>query len=540
MSYSGHFQTSLEKLKATRRFRRTQEIPRLGDDERMRLISAFHPDYRAEGMCPLNLGPNRGEPVPVEFARVIEAYSICDPVKLRLEEPDYRTDVLVVGGGGAGVAAALTAREEGLKVLLATKLRVGDANTIMAEGGMCSAVHPGDNPYLHYLDTIGGGHYTNVPDLVKALVLDGPEVAGWLMSLGVMFDYEPGGILKLNHCGGHSRKRMLSCKDLTGMELMRVLRDELENRSIPRLEFTAAVDLLLDENGRCAGAVLFNLETGEMMTVHAGAVILATGGIGRLHIQDFPTTNHYGATADGLVLAYRAGARLIHMDSIQYHPTGAVWPEQLMGQLITEVMRGHGAQLVNAEGERFVNELECRDTCASACIRECVERNKGIETPTGTLGVWLDTPLIEGVENHFVGIYTRFKKYEIDIRDEPILIYPTQHYQNGGLMINPWGETTVGGLFAAGEVAGGVQGKNRLAGNSLLDLFVFGRRAARRAAAAARDHSPGKPSLEHVWAYHRELELLGVEHSRRSPLLLPNYVRPETKARRLDENPVCL
>jgi succinate dehydrogenase/fumarate reductase flavoprotein subunit len=138
--------------------------------------------------------------------------------------------------------------------------------------------------------------------------------------------------------------------------------------------------------GRCAGAVLYNMETEEFYTVKAKAVILASGGIGRLHIQQFPTTNHYGATADGLVIAYRAGAELIHMDSIQYHPTGVVWPEQLLGQLITEVMRGHGAQLVNVDGNRFINELECRDTCASACIRECVDRKKGVVTPRAWKG----------------------------------------------------------------------------------------------------------------------------------------------------------
>jgi aspartate oxidase len=354
-------------------------------------------------------------------------------------------------------------------------------------------VRPDDNPYMHFLDTIGGGHYTNVPEIVRALVLDGPEVADWLMDLGVMFDFEEDGTLKVNHCGGHSRKRMLSCKDLTGLELMRVLRDEIKNREIPYMEFTPAVEILLDDEGHCAGAVLYNMETEEFFTVKAKAVILASGGIGRLHIQQFPTTNHYGATADGLVIAYRAGAELIHMDSIQYHPTGVVWPEQLLGQLITEVMRGHGAQLVNVDGNRFINELECRDTCASACIRECVDRKKGVVTPTGMEGVWLDTPLIPGIDKHFVGIYQRFKKYNIDISQEPILIFPTQHYQNGGLKITPHGETTVPGLYAAGEVSGGVQGKNRLAGNSLLDIFVFGRRSAKHAMQVAGKKRPSHP-----------------------------------------------
>ena len=530
MVYPLDFQASLDKLKSGRKFRLSQEIKRLTDTERTELISAFHPDYRSEGMNPLRLGANRGQRVPVEFGRAVESYSLFDPDRLNLSEADYEVDLLVVGGGGGGCSAALTAQALGADVLLVTKLRLGDANTLMAEGGMCAPVRPDDNPYMHFLDTIGGGHYTNVPEIVKALVLDGPEVADWLMDLGVMFDFEEDGTLKVNHCGGHSRKRMLSCKDLTGLELMRVLRDEIKNREIPYMEFTPAVEILLDDEGHCAGAVLYNMETEEFYTVKAGAVILASGGIGRLHIQQFPTTNHYGATADGLVIAYRAGAELIHMDSIQYHPTGVVWPEQLLGQLITEVMRGHGAQLVNVDGNRFINELECRDTCASACIRECVDRKKGVVTPTGMEGVWLDTPLIPGIDKHFVGIYQRFKKYNIDISQEPILIFPTQHYQNGGLKITPHGETTVPGLYAAGEVSGGVQGKNRLAGNSLLDIFVFGRRSAKHAMQTAGKR--GRLTLEHVRTYHRELQALGVAASQRSPVLLPDYIRTETKARK--------
>ncbi len=530
MAYPKDFSLSLQKLEESRPFRRSQEIERLTDDERNALISAFHPDYRAEGMQELRTGVDRGSRVPVEFARAVESYSLLDPGKIKLDQPDYTCDILVVGGGGAGCSAAITAHDLGADVMLVTKLRLGDANTLMAEGGICAPIRPDDNPYLHFIDTVGGGHYTNVPEIVRAMVLDGPDVANWLIDLGVMFDYEEDGRLKVNHCGGHSRKRMLSCKDLTGLEIMRVLRDELQNRGIRYEEFAPVVEIITDQDGRCAGAVIYSLETDQFFTVRANAVILASGGIGRLHIQNFPTTNHYGATADGLVVAYRAGAQMMHMDSIQYHPTGVMWPEQMLGQLITEVMRGHGAQLVNVEGKRFINELECRDTCASACIRECIEREKGIVTPTGMQGVWLDTPMIEDIDRHFVGIYQRFRKYDIDIAREPILIFPTQHYQNGGLKISPHGETTVPGLFAAGEVSGGVQGKNRLAGNSLLDLFVFGRRSARRAVEKITP-AKGKPGLEHVRRYHRELKELGIDRSRRSPVLLPDYIGAEVKER---------
>lgn len=524
MPYPPHFDAALKSVISTRNYRKNQEINRLSDAERTELIAGYHPDYRPEGMAPLALGANRGDRVPVELKETLEAYSLHQPLDLNLKEPDYVTDILVVGGGGAGCAAALTAHNLGAKVMMVTKLRLGDANTLMAEGGMCSAVRPEDNPYMHYIDTIGGGHYTNIPELVKALVTDGPEIASWLMEMGVMFDYEEDGSLKVNHCGGHSRKRMLSCKDLTGLELMRVMRDELRDREIPCLEFSPVADLLLDEDGASAGAVLYNMETADFTVVQAKAVILASGGIGRLHIQGFPTTNHYGATADGLVIAYRAGAELIHMDSIQYHPTGTVWPEQLLGQLITEVMRGHGAHLVNVEGNRFINELECRDTCASACIRECTERGLGVKTPTGMEGVWLDTPLIPDIQKHFVGIYQRFKKYDIDIQHEPILVFPTQHYQNGGLVINPQAETSVKRLYAAGEVAGGIQGKNRLAGNSLLDIFVYGRRAARSAVAQLNSDETYRPlTVEHLLKWQEKLDELGVLKEQQSPIFLPDY-----------------
>ena len=525
MTYPSDFDSSLKKLVESRNERSKQKIERLTDKEREELIESYHPDYRSEGMKNIRIGPNEGQKVPIEFAEVLEAYSMCDFEKINLHAPDYEVDILVIGGGGGGGAAALTAHQLGADVMLSTKLRLGDANTLMAEGGICSAVRAEDNPYIHFLDTYGGGHYTNVPEIVKALVLDGPKIADWLIDLGVMFDYETKDVLKVNHCGGHSRKRMLSCKDLTGLEIMRVLRDEIRNQQITCLEFSPAIELLIDHEGRCTGAVLYDLETEQYITVKAGAVVLASGGIGRLHIQGFPTTNHYGATADGLVIAYRAGAELLHMDSIQYHPTGVMWPEQLLGQLITEVMRGHGAQLVNVHGERFINELECRDTTASAIIRECADRENGITTPTGMEGVWLDTVLIPNVDKHFVGIYQRFSKYDIDIRSEPILVFPTQHYQNGGLKISPHGETTVEGLYAAGEVSGGVQGKNRLAGNSLLDIFVFGRRSAKSAVAYVNDHGKSNLTFEHVYSYHNRLEELGVNKAHTSPLLLPDYTK---------------
>jgi succinate dehydrogenase/fumarate reductase flavoprotein subunit len=278
--------------------------------------------------------------------------------------------------------------------------------------------------------------------------------------------------------------------------------------------------------------VLLNLETEELIVVRAGAVVLATGGIGRLHLQGFPTTNHYGATADGLVLAYRAGAKLIFIDTMQYHPTGAVYPLQILGQLVTEKVRTLGAQLVNNQGEEFINHLEPRDIVASAIIRECGERQSGLTTPSGEVGVWLDSPMIDiirgagTVARELPAMVRQYRRYNIDIAREPILVYPTLHYQNGGIQIDTSGATTVPGLYAAGECTGGVHGRNRLIGNSTLDIFVFGRRAGKAAAEYARGNPRAVPGLAHVRRWLAETQGAGLEGERHlSPRLLPSYTR---------------
>jgi succinate dehydrogenase/fumarate reductase flavoprotein subunit len=360
---------------------------------------------------------------------------------VNLAEPRYETDVLVIGGGGAGTSAAILAARNGAKVLLATKLRHGDANTMMAEGGIQAATkgHK-DSPYYHYLDVMGGGHFTNVPELVETLVSNAPDAIKWMEGLGVNFSKYDDGTLKTIHGGGTSRKRMHYAADITGAEIMRTIRDEARNMAdgIQVLEFSPAVELVLNEHGHCAGAVLYNMETEEYFVVKAKAVVMATGGCGRLHIQGFMTTNHYGATADGIVLGYRAGVPVAFLHTVQYHPTGIVFPEQAEGILITEKFRGSGANLVNIEGNQFVNEREPRDVEAASIIKECVHDGLGVPTPTGRLGVWLDSPMIEmlsgegTVKREFPGKYILFKRYDIDISKEPMLIYPTLHYQNGG------------------------------------------------------------------------------------------------------------
>ncbi len=389
---------------------------------------------------------------------------------------------------------------------------------------------------------MGGGHFTNMPELVETLVNECARRHPLARTLGVNFTKDADGRLMTIHGGGTSRKRMHYAADITGAEIMRTIRDESRNRGedITVLEFSPAVELVLNEHGHCAGAVLYNLETEEYFLVKAKAVILATGGCGRLHIQGFMTTNHYGATADGIVIGYRAGVPVSFLHTVQYHPTGVVFPEQAEGILITEKFRGAGANLVNVEGNQFVNEREPRDVEAASIIKECVADGLGVPTPTGRLGVWLDSPMIEmldgegTVKREFPGKYILFKRFDIDITKEPMLIYPTLHYQNGGLEFQSNGTTCVPGLYAAGEVGGGIHGANRLMGNSLLDIIVFGRIAGKNAAEfALNSWKDGALNLDHVAAYNKEVVDAGVADGRVAPALLPMYTDERIRERQL-------
>jgi succinate dehydrogenase/fumarate reductase flavoprotein subunit len=547
MPYTDELKSLIKVVEKTRperlgRKKRGEEFPRMSLDEAEAILKKYHPDYKDEGRRELKVGPSKGYRIAHEFADLLEARSRLNPDKIDLSRVDIEADVLIIGGGGAGTAAALLAEQHGAKIIVATKLRHGDANTMMAEGGIQAATKiEKDSTSTHYLDTVGAGHFKNEPELVSTLVTEAPDVLRWLESLGVMFSKLPDGRLNALHGGGTSRKRLHFCSDITGAEIMRTIRDEARNReNIKVLEFSPAIELVLNENGHCAGAILYNLETEEYILVKAKATILATGGCGRLHVQGFMTTNHYGATADGIVLGYRAGVKLKLLHTVQYHPTGVVYPEQIEGILITEKFRGAGANVVNIDGEQFVYEREPRDVESSAFIRECLERGKGVPTPTGKLGVWLDSPMIdilmgEGtVEREFLGKFIVYRRFGIDISKEPMLVYPTLHYQNGGLEYNARGETSVPGLFIAGEVSGGVHGENRLLGNSLLDVLVFGRIAGGNAAEYAREKAKeGRLSLQHVKDYQQELEKAGVVTDRVAPMLLPDYANPEVRERQL-------
>ena len=524
---------SVKKVEATRPSRIGMEPRRMTAEEKDTLLKAFHPDYREEAFAEIKIGPNKGQKAPKELTHLLHSNSRLLTDKVDLDKVDYDVVVLVIGGGGAGSAAAIEAHEAGAKVMIVTKLRIGDANTMMAEGGIQAADKANDSPVQHYLDAFGGGHFAARPELLKKLVMEAPDAIQWLNDLGVMFDKDAEGNMVTTHGGGTSRKRMHACKDYSGAEIMRTLRDEVINRQIPVVEFTSAVELIKDDKGQVAGAVLLNMETGDYMVARAKTVIIATGGAGRMHYQGFPTSNHYGATADGLVLGYRAGAPLLYQDTIQYHPTGVACPSQIFGALVTEKVRSIGAMLVNADGEAFMHPLETRDVAAASIIRECTERGKGVKTPIGT-GVWLDTPMIEEmsgagtIEKRIPAMLRMYMNDGIDMRKLPILVYPTLHYQNGGLEIGGDGFTKViPNLLVAGEAVGGIHGRNRLMGNSLLDVIVFGRDAGKAAAARVKEITLGKMNLDHVQAYAQKLEKAGLHSEDVSPLLLPKYARHE-------------
>ncbi len=545
--YPEYMRPSLEKVAQTRNKRFELEksgkpvFPPMNAEEREDVLNKFHPDYKPDARRKVRIGPNKGEQITTEVADMLESHSRIKPELFDLTNPDYETDILIIGGGGAGCAAAILAMQKGATSIISSKLRLGDANSMMSQGGMQAAVTAQDSPTRHYLDALGGGHFDNKPDLVRALTEDGPEVVKWLEDLGVVWDKLDDGSLQVLHGGGTSRKRMHSCRDYTGAIIMRTLMDKVRNHpdKITVREFEPVVELLLDNKGQCAGGVLYNLETEEYFTVKAKATIIATGGYGRLHIRGFDTTNHYGATGDGLVIAYRAGAKLLYMDSVQYHPTGSVFPEQIAGFLITEKIRGAGGQPLNKHGELFVFPREPRDVESSAFIRECLEKNNGIETPSGRLGVWLDSPLIEMIQGEgyidkqFPAMHRQFIRYGIDITKEPMLVYPSLHYQNGGIEINDKCETNIPGLYVAGEATGGVHGRNRLMGNSVLDYNVFGRRAGIFASAYIKSVKLGSLTLNHITAYDDEMKKTKIKTDLITPVLLPSYTPEDVRKRQL-------
>jgi len=391
-----------------------------------------------------------------------------------------RFDVLVVGSGASGLAAALSAERAGARVALATKGSLQSCNSAKAQGGIQAAFGEDDSPEQHAEDVWRSSHETANRRLVELLTSEAPGAIHWLEELGVEFTRENGGY-RLARCGGASRKRLLQVGDRTGHAITSALRDAVEASGAETLPKSPLTDLESAAGG-------WRARCGERM-IDAPAVVLAAGGRCWREAEERGelSTNHPGATGEVTRIAIDLGAEARDLDALQYHPNGGAWPPNMQGYSIPETTRAYGATLLNAAGEEFTDPLGPRDEVAAAIVKE-VDSGRGLETEDGRPAVWLDTTRIPEADAVISLPYMlrRYRSGGIDPLSEPILTYPVLHYQNGGLVIDEHGETTLEGLYACGEIAGGTHGRNRMMGNSLLECCVFGRRAGRAAAERAR------------------------------------------------------
>ncbi len=457
--------------------------------------------------------------------------------------PDYETsehDVLVIGAGGAGLRAAIEASAAGVRVGLVCKSLLGKAHTVMAEGGIAAAlanVDERDNWKVHFADTMRGGQYVNQWRMAELHAKEAPDRVRELEAWGAVFDRTKNGRILQRHFGGHKYPRLAHVGDRTGLEMIRTLQDHGIHQGIDvHMEHT--ILSLLKDGDRVVGAFGYERERGRFKIFRAKAVVLATGGIGRAYKI---TSNSWEYTGDGHTLAYDAGAELIDMEFIQFHPTGMVWPPSVMGILVTEGVRGEGGILLNKEGKRFMfesipenyqahtadNEEEGWRYCqghkdarrppelltrdhVSRCIVSEIKEGRG--SPHG--GVYLDISWIkqkmpnaaEHIKRKLPSMYHQFKQLaDIDITEQPMEVGPTTHYIMGGVRVDPDTQMTrLPGLFAAGECAAGINGANRLGGNSLSDLLVFGKRAGEFAAKFATENQHGKIERDKIDTVARE------------------------------------
>jgi succinate dehydrogenase / fumarate reductase flavoprotein subunit len=440
----------------------------------------------------------------------------------------YNYDVLVIGAGGAGLRAAIEVAAQGVSVGLICKSLLGKAHTVMAEGGIAAAlsnVDDRDNWKVHFTDTMRGGQYLNNWRMAELHSKEAPDRVRELEAWGALFDRTKDGKILQRNFGGHKYPRLAHVGDRTGLEMIRTLQDHGIYQGI-EVHMECTVVTLLKDGDRVAGAFCYERERGQFKVFQSKAIVLATGGIGRAFKI---TSNSWEYTGDGHSLAYHAGAELIDMEFVQFHPTGMIWPPSVTGLLVTEGVRGEGGILLNKEGKRFMfddipelyrnqtadneeegwkytqgdknarrpPELLTRDHVARCIVREIKE---GRGSPHG--GVFLDISWIkkkipkseEHIRKKLPGMYNQFKKLaDIDITKEPMEIGPTTHYSMGGIRVDADTQmSTVPGLFAAGECAAGLHGANRLGGNSLSDLVVFGKRAGEFAAKFAKENTKGE------------------------------------------------
>jgi L-aspartate oxidase len=389
-------------------------------------------------------------------------------------------DVLVIGSGASGLAAAVSADRAGARVALAAKGSLQSCNSAKAQGGIQAAFGSDDSPEQHAEDVWQSSHETADRTLVEVLTSEAPGAIHWLEELGVEFTRENGGY-RLAKCGGASRKRLLQVGDRTGHAITAALRDAVAASTIetfPKSPLSALEPAANGWRARCGEHV-----------IDTGAVVLAAGGRCYREAEERGelSTNHPGATGEVTQIALALGAEARDLDALQYHPNGGAWPPNMQGYSIPETTRAYGATLLNAEREEFTDPLGPRDEVSQAIFDE-VAAGHGVETPDGRPAVYLDTTRIPEADAAVSLPYMlrRYRGAGVDPLEEPILTYPVLHYQNGGLVINEDAETTREGLYACGEIAGGTHGRNRMMGNSLLECTVFGRRAGAAAAEKVR------------------------------------------------------
>ena len=393
-------------------------------------------------------------------------------------------DVLVVGSGASGLAAAVSAEGSGARVGLATKTTLQACNSAKAQGGIQAAFDEHDSPEIHAEDVMRSSHETANPRLVEVLTSEAQSAIHWLEQLGVEFTRSNGGY-RLARCGGATRHRLLQVGDRTGHAITKSLRETYEAGGGIELPHHALRAITPGDSGWTAS---FETKEGPA-EVEAASLVLAAGGrcFAEAETRGELSTNHPNATGEVTRIAVEAGAETRDLDALQYHPNGGAWPSTMQGYSIPETTRAYGAVLLNAEGEEFTDSLGPRDAVSQAIFDE-VDAGRGVLTHDGRPAVWLDTTRIkpEDAEISLPYMLRRYRGAGIDPLSEPIYTFPVLHYQNGGLVIDEHAETTLEGVFACGEIAGGTHGRNRMMGNSLLECVVFGRRAGKAAAERAR------------------------------------------------------
>ncbi len=446
----------------------------------------------------------------------------------RREDYEVREhDVLIIGAGGAGLRAAVAAAEHGLSVGIVTKSLLGKAHTVMAEGGMAAAlgnVDPDDSWRQHFMDTMRSGKFINNWRMAEIHAKESPDRVYELEQWGALFNRTPEGKISQRPFGGHTYRRLAHVGDRTGLELIRTMQEKVLATDA-KVYMETTVTKLFKKDGRVVGALAYTRESGKFVQFKTKAVVMATGGWGRIFKV---TSNSWEGTGDGVVLAYDAGAELVDMEMVQFHPTGMVWPPGVRGLLVTEGVRGEGGLLRNSEGKRYMEkydpekmELSTRDVVARANYTE-VQEGRGSEHG----GVFLDITHLgyDGIMKKLPTMHEQFLKLaDIDISKEPMEVFPTVHYTMGGIKVDSETcATNVTGLFAAGECAGGLHGANRLGGNSLSDLLVFGRRAGEGASAYVTEstHSAEVEENEILTEIGRVLEPLEKKEGDESPYLM--------------------